>query len=215
MQTIAVIDYGMGNVRSVMRALEFVSEGKDEIILTAIPDEIRRADRIVFPGQGAAADCMQAIDQSELREVIIETTHTRPFLGICMGMQVLMSESDENNGVSCLDVYPGKVRYFGKPLVNNEGHNLKVPQMGWNRVIQTKEHPLWTGIDNKSWFYFVHSYYVETSDEHLVSGICDYGLSFAAAIARDNVFAMQCHPEKSADSGLKLLSNFIQWDGQS
>ena len=215
MQSIAVIDYGMGNIRSVIRALEYVSDNSQQVFLTSNPSEILKADRIVFPGQGAAGDCMRSIRQHDLQDVIIEAANNRPFLGICMGMQVLMTGSEENGGTECLNYYSGQVKRFEQKYFDEPDERLKIPQMGWNRVKQSRSHPLWQGIDDHSWFYFVHSYYLPESDDQLQVGQCHYGLNFSAAIARDNVFAMQCHPEKSASAGLKLLSNFIEWDGQA
>ena len=215
MQSIAVIDYGMGNLRSVVNALEHLVANKHRVELTSDPTQVMRADRVIFPGQGAAGDCMRAIDEYELRETIVEAATSRPFLGICMGMQVLIEHSEENQGTDCLGLYPGQVRYFGDSHHDSEGEKLKVPHMGWNQLFQSNSHPLWKGIDDGERFYFVHSYYVDSPDRSLIAGESDYGNRFTAAIARDNVFAMQCHPEKSADAGLKLLSNFIDWDGQA
>jgi glutamine amidotransferase len=215
MQSIAVIDYGMGNLRSVVNALEHVAGKNHKVVLTSNPDQVMRAQRVVFPGQGAARDCMRAIDQYELRETICDVAANKPFLGICMGMQVLMEHSEENQGTDCLGIYPGQVRYFGDDHHGEDGEKLKVPHMGWNQLHQVGEHPLWKAIDDDARFYFVHSYYLEASDQSLVIGECEYGFSFGCAIARDNVFALQCHPEKSADAGLRLLSNFIGWDGQA
>ena len=215
MQSIAVIDYGMGNLRSVVNALEHLVANRHRVELTSDPTQVMRADRVIFPGQGAAGDCMRAIDEYELRETIVEAATSRPFLGICMGMQVLIEHSEENQGTDCLGLYPGQVRYFGDSHHDSEGEKLKVPHMGWNQLFQSNSHPLWKGIDDGERFYFVHSYYVDSPDRSLIAGESDYGNRFTAAIARDNVFAMQCHPEKSADAGLKLLSNFIDWDGQA
>jgi glutamine amidotransferase len=215
MQSIAVIDYGMGNLRSVVKALEHVTDKNQSVELTSDPARVMRAGRVVFPGQGAAGDCMRAIDQYGLRETIVDAASSRPFLGICMGMQVLIEHSEENQGTDCLGIYPGQVRYFGDHHQDADGEKLKVPHMGWNQLYQSGQHPLWKKIDDGERFYFVHSYYLESSDENLVAGQCEYGYSFASAIARDNLFALQCHPEKSADAGLQLLSNFVNWDGQS
>ena len=184
-------------------------------MLTSDPQQIRAADRVVFPGQGAAGDCMRAIDAFALREVIVEAARQRPFLGICMGMQVLVESSEENQGTDCLGLLEGRVRYFGDSHQDQSGVKLKVPHMGWNRVAQTKPHPLWESIQDGSRFYFVHSYYLETRDADLVAGETDYGFNFASALAIDNLFALQCHPEKSADAGLQLLRNFVNWDGQA
>ncbi len=214
MQTIAVIDYGMGNLHSVVKALEHVVEKKQKVILTSSQQEVAKADKVVFPGQGAARDCMAAIDEHALRETILNAARNKPFLGICMGMQVLVHSSEENDGTDCLALYPGEVRYFGEHLHDENDDRLKIPHMGWNQVSQTRQHPLWNKIEDNSRFYFVHSYYLETEAPDLEIGHCVYGKPFTCAIAKDNVFAMQCHPEKSADAGLQLLSNFVHWDGE-
>ncbi len=215
MQKIAVIDYGMGNLRSVVNALEVVTDKRHQIVLTSEPEVVNKAERVVFPGQGAAGDCMRAIDEIGLRNTIIEAARNRPFLGICMGMQVLIGRSEENNGTDCLSFFPGEARYFGDKHRDKDNNRLKVPHMGWNQVIQSRKHPLWQGIADNSRFYFVHSYYLHSDDDSLTVGRCEYGFEFSAAIARDNVFALQCHPEKSAGTGLQLLSNFVNWDGQA
>jgi glutamine amidotransferase len=215
MQTIAVVDYGMGNLRSVVNALEAVGDERDRVLLTSDPERIRAAERVVFPGQGAAGDCMRAIDEYGLRQVILEAAAERPFLGICMGLQVLIDHSEENQGTDCLGYLPGRVRYFGDEHRDADGTRLKVPHMGWNRVAQTRPHPLWHSIADGSRFYFVHSYYLDLPDGELVAGTTGYGFDFTSAIARDNLFALQCHPEKSADTGLQLLRNFVGWDGRA
>ncbi len=211
--TIAVIDYAMGNLHSVVKALEHVTD--EPVRLTDDPALIAEAERVVFPGQGAARDCMRAIDEHGLRDSILQAAREKPFLGICMGMQVLVEHSEENGGTDCLGLFPGQVRYFGDDLRDADGGRLKVPHMGWNRIRQTREHPLWAGIDNDSRFYFVHSYYLETESPDLEVGHCSYGREFTCAIARDHVFALQSHPEKSADAGLRLLRNFVNWNGQA
>lgn len=215
MQTIAVIDYSMGNLRSVTKALEHVIGDHQQVILTSSQQQVAEADKVVFPGQGAARDCMAAIDEHDLRDTILEAASGKPFLGICMGLQVLVHHSEENGGTDCLGYFPGEVRYFGDHLTDQDGQRLKVPHMGWNQVKQTREHPLWHGIEDNSRFYFVHSYYLQTESPDLEIGHCEYGKPFTCAIARDNVFALQCHPEKSADAGLQLLKNFVEWDGNS
>jgi glutamine amidotransferase len=215
MQTIAVVDYGMGNLRSVVNALEAVGRTIDRVLLTSDPEQVRSADKVVFPGQGAAGDCMRAIDEYGLREAVIEAAGERPFLGICMGLQVLIDYSEENQGTDCLGYLPGRVRYFGDDHRDRDGPRLKIPHMGWNRVEQARPHPLWDSIADGSRFYFVHSYYLELPDTDLVAGRTDYGFDFTSAIARDNLFALQCHPEKSADTGLQLLRNFVNWDGRA
>lgn len=210
-QCIAVIDYGMGNLHSVGKAVEHVMEAGDEVRITDDPDYIGAADRVVFPGQGAARDCMAAISRHHVRKAVLDAAAGKPFLGICMGLQVLMQHSEENGGTDLLGLFPGRVRFFGLQH-DAAGLALKIPQMGWNRVHQTGDHPLWTDIPQDSRFYFVHSYFVDPEDEGLAAGITGYGVDFTSAIARDNLFAVQFHPEKSADHGLQLLANFVRWN---
>ena len=214
MKTVAVIDYGMGNLHSASKALAFVADNI-KVNVTAKAEEILAADHVVFPGVGAIRDCVGEIRRLGLDEVVKEAAQTKPFLAICVGMQCLMTHSEENNGVDCLDVYPGEVKYFGDDLTSGDGSKLKVPHMGWNQVSQTHSHPLWKGIEDGARFYFVHSYYVESKNASLVAGESEYPLPFAAALAKDNQFAVQFHPEKSQKSGLTLLKNFVNWDGQS
>ncbi len=214
MSTIAIIDYGMGNLYSVAKAVEHVSNTNDNIVVTSDVNKINSCDKVIFPGQGAAKDCMSALQEYDLNTAIVNAAQQKPFLGICMGMQVLMQMSEENNGVECLGVYPGKVRYFSKHIrIGTKEDCYKVPHMGWNAIQQEQNHPLWSGISQASYFYFVHSYFVDTEQDELIAGTTDYGVNFTSVIARDNVFAMQCHPEKSAQAGLQLLKNFIHWDG--
>ena len=206
--TVAVIDYGMGNLHSVASALEHV--GAKRVLVTHDAEQIRRADRVVFPGVGAIRDCMAEIRRlgcDALLEQALTEQHV-PVLAICVGLQALMTRSEENDGVDCLDVIPGEVRYFGNPLVDADDRRLKVPHMGWNEVRQVRDHPLWRGIEDGERFYFVHSYYVHADDRSLVAGSVQYGVSADAALARDNLFAVQFHPEKSAAAGLQLLRNF-------
>lgn len=212
MQRIAVIDYGMGNLHSVAKAIEHVAPN-DDVTVTDDESIIRAADRIVCPGQGAAADCMAAINEHGLTSLLKEIVSTRPFLGICMGYQVLFDHSEENGGVDCLSIVPGEVRRFASPLMSASGERLKVPHMGWSKVSQAIEHPVWQGIADDSRFYFAHSYYCSPADDACVSGYCDYGHQIAVSVVQDSVFACQFHPEKSADNGLKLLQNFVQWSG--
>lgn len=204
---VAIIDYNMGNLHSVARAVTHVATADTQIKITADPDFIRQADRIVFPGQGAARDCMRELETRGLSEVVHEVAKTKPFLGICMGMQVLMEFSAENGGVECLGIYAGKVNFFKDLGIAK----LKTPQMGWNQIRQTQAHPLWAGIKDGSRFYFVHSYYVQPADAQLITGSTCYGLDYASAIAHENLFAIQAHPEKSAADGLRLLANFMHW----
>jgi glutamine amidotransferase len=213
--TIAIVDYGMGNLRSVAKALEHVAPAGTDIRVTSDPAVVRRADRVVFPGQGAAADCMRALRETGLDEAIVEAVRSRPFLGVCMGMQVLLESSEENDGTPCLGVFPGRVRYFGTALdALPEGRALKIPHMGWNTIHQSGPHPLWAGIPQDSHFYFVHSYYADPADDALCLGSTEYGISFTSVLGRDNVFAIQSHPEKSAQAGVRLLENFARWDGE-
>ena len=208
---VAVIDYGMGNLRSVAKAIEHVAP-RLEVVITSDPEQVGRASRVVFPGQGAMPDCMREMDARGLRAVIIEAARSKPFLGICIGLQMLFEASEEGD-VSGLGLLPGRVRRFPAEKMTDQGSGkLKVPHMGWNEVEQVQSHFLWTGIPQGSRFYFVHSYYVEPGVGHLAAGSSTYGLPFTCAVARDNVFAVQFHPEKSQASGLKLLSNFVAWE---
>lgn len=211
MRRVAVIDYGMGNLRSVSKALEAVADNNTQILVTADPADIRAADHIVFPGVGAIRDCMAELKKLDLDKIIIEVAKQKPFLGICLGMQALLTHSQENQGSDGLNIISGDVVYFDKAVEQG----LKVPHMGWNEVEQTYAHPLWQDIEQNSRFYFVHSFYVKPVDENKVSGRSHYALPFAAALAQENLFAVQFHPEKSQHAGLQLLKNFINWDGQS
>ena len=211
--SIAVIDYGMGNLHSVASALEYVGENI-EVSVTGDPEKILAADRVLFPGVGAIRDCMSEIRRLGIDDVVVEAAKQKPLLAICVGMQALMTCSEENDGIDCLGMFSGQVKFFGKQLVDDSGIKLKVPHMGWNQVHQKHEHPLWNNIEQDARFYFVHSYYVH-ADESLVAASTDYGVSVNAALSRDNVFATQFHPEKSSTAGLQLLKNFLAWDGQS
>ena len=210
-QRIAVLDYGMGNLRSVSKAIEHVA-GDAEVRVTDDHEYIRKADRVVFPGQGAARDCMNAIGQHHLNQAILESASDKPFLGICMGLQILMEHSQENDGTDLLGIFKGDVVRFDGKAMGDNGLPLKIPHMGWSPVDQTIEHPLWNGIGSGSRFYFVHSYHVKPMDETLAAATTDYGVKYVSAICRDNLFAVQFHPEKSADAGLRLLENFVNWD---
>jgi imidazole glycerol-phosphate synthase subunit HisH len=210
---VAVIDYGMGNLRSVSKALERVAPSL-KVVVTSQPDEVRRARRIVFPGQGAMPDCMRELDARGLRPAVLEAAHGKPFLGICIGLQMLFEVSEEGH-VPGLNLLGGRVvRFPSEAMVGAAGDRLKVPHMGWNEVQQTREHPLWDGIAQGSRFYFVHSYYPAPRDRSLVAGFSLYPFPFACAVARDNLFAVQFHPEKSQEAGLRLLYNFVQWEGR-
>ena len=209
MADIVIIDYGMGNVHSVAKALTNILDKKSKVKISKSISEIKKSTHIVFPGQGAVSECMSNINKNfeinELKEIIKE----KPFLGICMGLQVLMGSSTENNGVSCLDIIDGKVLSIRDKL----DKNLKIPHMGWSEVAQQNNHPLWDGIKNKSYFYFVHSYYVSPDKKNDILATTSYGFNFVSAIARENMVAVQFHPEKSSKTGLKLLQNFLSWDG--
>ena len=211
MTTIAVIDYGMGNLRSVSKALEHVAPGA-RVEVTSDPVVVAAADRVVFPGQGAMPDCMREMDARALRPAVLAAARAKPFLGICIGLQMLFDSSDEGD-VRGLAVLAGRVRRFPREAMRDQkGVRLKVPHMGWNQVRQRNAHPLWSGIEDGARFYFVHSYYAQAEDEQIVSGVSDYGLPFTCAVARDNIFAVQFHPEKSHIAGLRLLSNFVDWN---
>jgi len=207
-----VVDYGMGNLRSVAKALEQVSGADARVQVTADPAVIGRADRVVVPGQGAARDCIDALQTGGLIEAVETALATRPFLGICMGLQVLMEASDENGGVDCIGHYPGRARGFTDAL--GAGNTLKIPHMGWNNVRQERSHPLFADIDDEARFYFVHSYFVVSRDPELSVASAEYGTRFSCALASDNVFACQFHPEKSAADGLRMLRNFLSWSGE-
>lgn len=222
MTTIAIVDYGSGNIFSVARALSAAAPS-DRIILAQTPQAILDADRVVLPGQGAMPDCMRHLDASGLREALMAAARSKPLLGICVGEQMLFDISEEGN-VPCLGLMPGQVRRFNGPdykTASGEAASqanarssslLKVPHIGWNRVHQTHDHPLWTGIPDGAYFYFVHSYFADPSDPGQICGTTYYGQRFTSAVATANIFAVQCHPEKSADNGLQLFRNFARWE---
>lgn len=210
--SVAVIDYGMGNLHSVAKALEHVAPNA-RVTVTNNPTEIRAADRVVFPGVGAMRDCMAGIRQVGADVLVKEAIAQKPVLAICVGMQALMTHSEENSGVDCLNILQGAVRFFGSDLRDRDGLRLKVPHMGWNEVQQIKSHAMWSNIPQNSRFYFVHSYYVSAQDRSLVAAGGDYGVAFDAALLTKNLFAVQFHPEKSHTAGLQLLKNFMFWDG--
>ena len=208
--TIAVIDYGMGNLRSVWQALVHVAGGR-EVVVSADPAVVAAAERVVFPGQGAMPDCMHELDARGLRQAVLDAAKNKPFLGICIGQQMLFEHSEEGD-VPGLGVFAGRVRRFpADKMLSPRGERLKVPHMGWNEVKHSRSHALWKGIDDGARFYFVHSYFVDPLDRDCITGTTDYGIPFTSAVARDNIFAIQCHPEKSAQAGLALLSNFMHW----
>ncbi len=208
--TIAIVDYGMGNLRSVAKALERVAPHQT-IRITQNSADLRSAERVILPGQGAIGGCMRELARLELIDEVVYAARNKPFLGLCLGPQALLSFSEENGGTTALNILSGHVRRFPEDLRDENHQRLKIPHMGWNEVFQTQPHPLWRHIPNRSRFYFVHSYYLDPTDRHLIAGSCDYGLSFAVALAHENLFAVQFHPEKSAQMGLQLLANFADW----
>jgi len=213
MSRIAIIDYGMGNLRSVAKAVEHVAPGHP-VVVTSDPREVAAADRVVFPGQGAMPDCMRELDARGVREAVVAAAASKPFLGICIGEQMLFERSEEG-GVPGLGILAGRVVRFpaAEAMTTADGSHLKVPHMGWNEVRQLDPaHPMWDGIDDGERFYFVHSYYVVPADEAVRAAETTYGLRFTSAVGRDNIFAVQFHPEKSARAGLRLLENFVRWN---
>jgi glutamine amidotransferase len=226
MNKVAVIDYGMGNLHSVAKALEYVGRNVS-VTVTSDAATILQADHVIFPGVGAIRDCMAEIRRLGIDQIVAEAIRQKPLLAICVGMQALMEFSEENGGVDCLGLVKGQVRFFGNVdagagspaqescsgLSDEHGHSLKVPHMGWNCVTQTDQHPLWHGIEDNTRFYFVHSYYVALAAAEKASGLTRYGVEFTAALNKGNIFAVQFHPEKSQHGGLQLLRNFLAWDG--
>jgi glutamine amidotransferase len=211
MNKIVVVDYGMGNLRSVANALRRVAPEADVRISGEVQD-IKSADRLVFPGQGAMRDCMSCLRESGLQEALIEASRSKPMFGVCVGEQLLFDWSEEGD-TAALGLFPGKVvRFRLDEQLQEDGSRFKVPQMGWNRVSQTQSHPLWNDIADNSYFYFVHSYYAQPTMRAHVAGETQYGAAFASAVARDNIFATQFHPEKSASAGLQLYKNFVHWN---
>lgn len=210
---VAVIDYGMGNIHSVTKALQHVG-GDVQVIATADPEVIRRADHVVLPGVGAMGDCMNELLRLELDEVVRECFTSKPFLGICVGMQVLFDYGEESDGVEGFGLIPGQVKHFTHHINDNR---LKIPHMGWNEVHQQTDHPIWQSIEQDSRFYFVHSYFTvpksKVDNATRIQATTEYGGDFVSAVGRDNAFAVQFHPEKSQHVGLQLLANFLQWDG--
>ena len=212
MKTVAVVDYGMGNLRSVANAVMHVARDSGfEVVVTARPEEVRAAERVVLPGQGAMPDCMRELRESGLQESVLEAAAAKPLFGVCVGMQMLLDRSHEGptDGLGLVHGEVLKFELAGR--LQADGSRFKVPQMGWNQVRQAVPHALWQGVADESYFYFVHSYYVRPSDARHSVGEADYGTRFTAAIARDNIFATQFHPEKSADQGLALYRNFLHW----
>ncbi len=211
MASVGIIDYGMGNLHSLGKALERVAGGT-RVVTSYDPDVLLKCDRLVLPGVGGVRECMRELQRLELNQMVIEAARKKPMLGICLGMQVFLEWSDENGGVPALGLFPGKVTRFPDPPEDGGADRLKVPHMGWNRVHQTRAHPLWEGVPDDTWFYFVHSYHAEPACADHVLGSSDYTKTFACALARDNLVAVQFHPEKSQNAGMTLLANFVQWD---
>ena len=215
MASVAVIDYGMGNLRSVAQAVIAAAHGSGvDVIITADPAQVRKADRVVLPGQGAMRDCMRELHDSGLMPEVLHAAANKPLFGVCVGMQMLLDHSAEGGagGTACLGLIPGEVVKFELAgQLQPDGSRFKVPQMGWNQVRQTSQHPLWAGVPDDSYFYFVHSFYAKPLDVRHTAGVSDYGQGFTSAVSRDNIFATQFHPEKSADMGLMLYRNFLSW----
>jgi len=213
MNRVAVIDYGMGNLHSVAKAVEHVGE---DLQLSVTSDEktIMAADRVIFPGVGAMRDCMGEIKRLGLDVILQRFSEDKPVLGVCVGMQALLEHSEENNGVDCIGLFKGRVKRFANDMVE-DGEQLKVPHMGWNQVNQIRPHPLWNDIADASRFYFVHSYFAVPEKEADIVATSAYPETFTVALAKPNVFAVQFHPEKSQDAGLQLYKNFLTWDGES
>ena len=215
MSTVAVIDYGMGNLRSVAQAVIAAAHGSGvEVVITSDPAEVRKAERVVLPGQGAMRDCMRELHDSGLMPEVLHAAANKPLFGVCVGMQMLLDHSAEGDagGTACLGLIPGEVVKFELNGQHQpDGSRFKVPQMGWNQVRQTSQHPLWSGVPDNSYFYFVHSFYAKPLDVRHTAGETDYGQPFTSAVSRDNIFATQFHPEKSADMGLMLYRNFLSW----
>jgi imidazole glycerol-phosphate synthase subunit HisH len=211
-RTVAVVDYGMGNLRSVAQAVIHAAAGSGvDVVVTADPDAVRAAERVVLPGQGAMRDCMRELADSGVRPAVLDAAANKPLFGVCVGMQMLLEHSEEQDTPG-LGLVPGRVRRFRlEGRRQSDGSRYKVPQMGWNRVRQAQPHPLWAGVPDDAWFYFVHSFYAEPTDPVHSAGETDYGARFTSAIARDNIFATQFHPEKSAADGLMLYRNFLSW----
>ena len=211
MGTVAVVDYGMGNLRSVSQAVMHVAAGTGlDVIVTRHPDDVFAAERVVLPGQGAMRDCMRELLSSGLQDAVLHAAANKPLLGVCVGMQMLLDHSEEQDTPG-LGLIPGRVQRFQlQGRLQPDGSRYKVPQMGWNRVMQ-QPHALWAGVPDESWFYFVHSYFAVPFDARHIAGQTDYGARFTCAVARANIFATQFHPEKSADQGLALYRNFLHW----
>ncbi|CAM2149970.1 Imidazole glycerol phosphate synthase subunit HisH [Pararobbsia alpina] len=208
--SIAIVDYGSGNLRSVAQALRKAAPEADVAVVTE-PERIRAAERVVLPGQGAMPDCMRSLRESGLLDALLEAAHEKPLLGVCVGEQMLLDWSAEGDTPGLGLIHGTVTRFALDGRLQDDGSRFKIPQMGWNRVRQTSAHPVWQGIADQSFFYFVHSYFVTPAEPAHTAGETVYGDAFTSAIARDNIFATQFHPEKSADAGLRLYRNFVEW----
>ena len=213
MSVIGIIDYGMGNLHSIGKALDFVAPS-ERVEVSYDPDVLCKADRLILPGVGAIKHCMDELVRLELDQMLVEFRRRRPVLGICLGMQALFERSAENDGVQALGFIPGEAVEFPRPEDGAAGPRLKVPHMGWNQVHQEREHPLWEGVAQDSWFYFVHSYHIQTQVPECALGTTEYGLRFVSVAVAENAFGVQFHLEKSQQAGLTLLANFVRWDGR-
>ena len=209
-QTVAVIDYGSGNLHSVAKALEHA--GSCRVLVTSDMNVIRSADRVVLPGVGTMGDCMHGLKDRGLDSVVLDVIQEKPLMGVCVGMQILTEFGEESSGIDALGVFPGQITQFPKSMKCPEGRPLKVPHMGWNELLQ-RPHPMWAGISDRTRFYFVHSYRYADTKAICVAGTCHFGAPFVAALSKPNVFAVQFHPEKSHDAGIRLYRNFLTWDG--
>jgi glutamine amidotransferase len=212
-KVVAVVDYGMGNLHSVSQAVRAAAQGSDwQVVVTAKPEDVQAAERVVLPGQGAMPDCMRELRDSGLMDSVLQAAASKPLFGVCVGMQMMLDKSHEGptDGLGLIHGEVVKFDLAGK--LQPDGSRYKVPQMGWNQVRQAQAHPIWAGVPDNSYFYFVHSYYARPSDARHSTGVADYGGIFTAALARDNIFATQFHPEKSADHGLTLYRNFLSWN---
>jgi glutamine amidotransferase len=214
-QTVAVIDHGMGNLRSVSQAVMHAAGSDCRVVVTSQPEEVVAADRVVLPGQGAMRDCMRELQRAGLQEAVLEAARSKPLMGVCVGMQMLLDHSEEQDTPG-LGLVPGRVvRFRLEGRLQSDGSHFKLPQMGWNQVRQATRagdrHPMWRDVPDDSWFYFLHSYHAQPSDECHSAAVADYGGAFTCAVARDNIFATQFHPEKSANHGLTLYRNFLAW----
>lgn len=213
MATVGIIDYGMGNLHSIAKAVEHVSSG-ESIEVSADPATLAKKDRLLLPGVGAIGFCMSELARLGLDDMVQRFIETRPLMGICLGIEMLMAHSEESGGVDCLGAFAGDTVAFAAPDAQPDGQRRKIPHMGWNQIRQTRDHQLWDNINPASWFYFVHSYYVQPTNRGVIAGSTTYGVEFASVLLRPNVFAVQFHPEKSQSPGLQMLANFLVWDGR-